>query len=139
MAAIKNVEAVKWLIESKLKWSEEEIKKKITLTTFAENDLYRLIELFEYSAAKAVMEAYPGKYVLWEFRKVPKEFWNLETGIQATRLLIEEKLHWNSEEIENKLTRKVFEDNGLSGMLQIGFHRDIHQAINAAYPHKFRV
>lgn len=134
----KLIEAVKWLIESRLKWSEEEVKKKISCSTFVENDLYRVIELYNFNPFKAVMEAYPGKYEIWEFKRVPGGFWNQETGVQATKWLIEKKLHWNDQDIKNKISRKIFEENGLGGMLQLCFKKNIYRTINSAYPNKFR-
>jgi hypothetical protein len=134
----KLIEAVKWLIESRLKWSEEEVKKKIAGSVFIENDLYRVIELYNFNPFKAVMEAYPGKYEIWEFKRVPDGFWNQETGVQAVKWLIEKKLHWNDEDIKNKLSRKILEENGLGKMLQACFKKNIYRTINSAYPNKFK-
>ena len=90
--------------------------------------------IYNGSVWQAINAAYPGQFREWELKNVPGNFWNEETGIQATRWLIEEKLKWNNNDIKEKISYKVFIDNELSGMIQQVYHDSVWQAINAAYP-----
>ena len=71
---------------------------------------------------QAINAAYPNQFKEWELKNTPGNFWNEETGIQATRWLIEEKLKWNNNDIKEKISQKVFIDNELSGMIQQVYH-----------------
>ncbi len=132
-------EATKWLIEEKLKWSDEQVRDNLCLATFKENGLGgMIIDLFNASSYAAIENAYPGKYKAWEFKFTPKNFWNLETAKEATKWLIEEKLKWNDEQVRKNIKQIVFIQNGLSGMLTKVFNGSIFAAIENAYPGKYK-
>ena len=63
---------------------------------------------------------------------------NYEDAAIVTRIMIEEVLQWSEEEMFEKLTHKTFSDNKLSGMLQIVFNNSPYEAINSAYPGKYK-
>ncbi len=59
----KAIEAVKWLIEEKLKWSREDVCANLTAETFYDNDLGGLLsKTCSNSPIKALEKAYPGQY-----------------------------------------------------------------------------
>jgi hypothetical protein len=59
----KVIEAVKWLIEEKLKWSKEEVCKNLTAETFYDNDLGGLLsKACGNSPIVALSKAYPCVY-----------------------------------------------------------------------------
>ena len=61
-------EATRWLIEEKLKWSEEELLKKLSTKTFYDNGLRGMLNaVFVNSPYAAINNAYPGKYVKSDF------------------------------------------------------------------------
>ena len=61
-------EATRWLIEEKLKWSEEELLKKLSTKTFYDNGLIGMLNnVFDSSPYAAINNAYPGKYVKSDF------------------------------------------------------------------------
>ena len=131
-------EATRWLIEEKLKWSEEELLKKLSTKTFKDNGLRRMLtQVFVNSPYAAIDNAYPGKYKPWQFAYVPKSYWTKETAVEATIWLIEEKLKWSEEDVVKKLSQKTFYDNGLRGMLTRVFANSPYAAINNAYPGKY--
>ena len=132
-------EATRWLIEEKLKWSEEELLKKLSTKTFTDNKLVGMFaSVFNRSPYAAINNAYPGKYKPWQFANVPKSYWTKETAAEATRWLIEEKLKWSEEELLKKLSTKTFYDNGLGEMLNAIFTKSPYAAINNAYPEKYK-
>lgn len=132
--------AVKWLIEDKLKLlNDVYIKRELSTKIFYENGMGSLLNLkFNCSVYNAINFIYPNRFKPWDFLKVPSGYWTKETGIEATRWLIEEKLNLSDTEIKNKLSAKLFCDNGLSGMLRHVFNNSPFEAINAAYPNKFK-
>ena len=132
-------EATIWLIEEKLKWSDEDIKEKLSANIFKKNSLGGMLAvLFNDSPYRAIENAYPGKFKPWELPSVPQKFWNLETAKEATIWLIEEKLKWSDEDVKQKLSRKIFRENSLGGMLVILFNDNSYFAIENAYPGKFK-
>ena len=132
-------EATIWLIEEKLKWSDEDVRRNLSQNTFKENSLGgMLFILFNNSPYFAIENAYPGKFKPWEFTQVPKNFWNLKTASEATIWLIEEKLKWSDDDIKLKLSSNIFEKNSLCGMLVILFNGSPYLAIENAYPGKFK-
>ena len=132
--------AVRWLIEEKLQLSERGIKEKLSVQLFKDNGLgWVITKCFNGSLYEAVNSVYPNKYKEWELKKAPKGLWNdKENGIKATRWLIEEKLQLSDDEVRTCLSYKLFEDNGLGGMLQTCFNDSPYEAINAAYPNKYK-
>ena len=122
-------EATMWLIEEKLKWSDEDVRRNLSQNTFKENSLTSIISLFNGSPYLAIENAYPGKFKPWEFKRIPNNFWNLKTAREATIWLIEEKLKWGNEDVEEKLTLNTFKENSLKSMLNYLFNIDPHQPI----------
>jgi hypothetical protein len=128
-----------WLIEEKLKWDDEDLKQNLSANTFKENSLACMLNLlFNGSPYLAIENAYPRKFKAWEFPKTSKKFWNLKTARKATIWLIEEKLKWSNEDVKKKLTRNIFIQNSLGGMLTILFNNSPYLAIENAYPGKFK-
>ena len=62
-----------WLIEEKLKWSDEDVRRNLSQNTFKENSLRGMLDvLFNGSPYFAIENAYPGKFKPWEVARVPK-------------------------------------------------------------------
>jgi hypothetical protein len=133
------IQAMKWLIEEKLQWSEEDIKKNFTIKTFIENGLRRLFDckLIDRSPYQAIQLVYPDRFKEWELPSTSHSFWTPETSVQAIKWLIEEKLQLSDEDIKKKLTVRVFSDNNLRGLLRCRFNDSPFQAIDAVYPGRF--
>jgi transcription initiation factor IIE alpha subunit len=132
-------EVVKWLIEDKLKWTDNEIKEKLCFQIFKDNNLYGMMKiLFNNSPFQAFNNAYPDKFKPWEFQKVPRNFWDLKTAKEVVKWLIEDKLKWTDNEIKEKLNTYIFQDNNLIGMINSIFNGSAFNALNNAYPNKFK-
>ena len=124
----KNV--TKALIEKVLKWSDDDIKEKLSANTFRKYSLTGMfIILFNASPYLAIDNAYPGKFKQWDLPSVSKKFWNMETAREATIWLIEEKLKWSDEDVKEKLTLNTFKENSLKSMLNYLFNIDSHQPV----------
>ena len=131
------VEATIWLIEEKLKWSEEDVVKKLSQKIFYDNGLRGMLRVFDGSPYAAINSAYPDKYKPWQFPNVPLSYWNNETAAEATKWLIEEKLKWSEDTLLENLSARIFIKNGLRGMLNAVFANSPYAAINNAYPGKY--
>ena len=132
-------EVTKTLIEKVLKWSDEDVRKKLSVNIFRKNSLIRMLTiLFNGSPYGAIENAYPGKFKQWELPSVPKNFWNMETAKEATIWLIEEKLKWSDDDVRRNLSQNTFKENSLRGMLAILFNESPYRAIENAYPGKFK-
>lgn len=135
----KRKEAVKWLIEEKLKLSDEELKKKLSVKSFKENGLGGLLDEHFHSIYEAVNSVYPNKFKPWELENTKINYWSRELGVEATRWLIEEKLKLSDEELKNNFSSTLFFDNGLSKMLLLCFNNSPYDALNSVYPNKFKL
>ncbi|MDF2880157.1 MAG: hypothetical protein K0R54_714 [Clostridiaceae bacterium] len=133
-----SVKIIKALYEDILNWSDEEI---INNTKFSLFNKYGLEEMIKYvynnSLYEAINTAYPGRFKIWEVSVVPKNYWILENGIEATKWLMEEKLNWFNSNEKIKPTVSIFVKYKLGGMLQLLFDSSPYQAINTAYPKMF--
>lgn len=113
-----SVEAIKWMIEKEMKWSDEEIKRYYDVQTFKDNNLYGMLHhYFNYKPFDAINIAYPNKFKQWELKGSPKNYWNKETAKQACDWLFNEKLLWNINDIKNNISLNTFLDNNLNGLL----------------------
>lgn len=130
---------LRYLIEKKLHWTDEDICNKLSVNTFKDNGLYGVLNHhFDYSPYKAINFTYPDKFKPWELKQCLKKYWNLDTAKESTIWLIEEKLNWSDEDICGKLNLNVFIENGLYGMIQRVFSESIYDAVNNAYPNRFK-
>lgn len=126
--------AIIWLVEEKLKWSENDIKEKMCNRVFRENGLYGMLTLlFNNSTYEALNTVYPKKYHEWEIIRVPQNYWNLDTAKKATIWLIKEKLGYTEKEAKQKISLDDFKKNGLYGMLQTVFKGSVASAIENVY------
>ena len=134
------IKATKWLIEEKLKLNDKELKERLSKKLFIENGLTGMLNIcFNNSPYDAINAAYPNKYKEWEFKNVPRSYWNeKENSIKATKWLIEEKLKLSDEELKEKLSQKLFTENGFRSMLTCCFSNSPYEAINTVYPNKFK-
>ena len=63
------VEAIRWLIETKLQLTDDESKEQLSIKFFNDNGLGGMLETrFNNSAIKAINTAYPGKFKEEDFK-----------------------------------------------------------------------
>ena len=62
---------------------------------------------------------------------------NTSVCVPIIKYLIEDKLNWNEEDIKENLTRNVFREYKLGGMLTHIFDDSPYLALNFAYPNKY--
>ncbi len=134
---LRALNCVKYLLEDILNFTIEDIKTKTLGTILNKYKLRRTYSDAFNSVNEIIITLYPN-IKEWELKTVRPNYWNYETGKDATRWLIEEKLLLSKDNIKNKLSCELFIKNGLSGMLQTCFNNSPFLAINSIYPNEFR-
>jgi hypothetical protein len=132
-------EATRWMIEEVEGVTVGDIPQRISATTFGKHNLRGMLSVcFRGSFFRAIENAYPGRFHPWEFRNVPKNFWQGEQGLgnarRATRWLCEERLGVPRERVFQDVTYHLFREHGLGGMLTGCFSGSSIQALHNAYP-----
>ncbi|MFW6024881.1 MAG: hypothetical protein ACOCRX_00920 [Candidatus Woesearchaeota archaeon] len=107
--------ATKWLIEEKLKWNDEMIRKKLNKQVFIDNDLYGMLQrCFNASPYLAINSIYPNKFKQWELPYVTLGFWNEENCTKAFKWLVEDKLKIkNKDNIKKYISKEILMQNGM--------------------------
>lgn len=131
----KREEALRWLFEQKLNWDIEDIKEKLTQKTFKENGFMGCFKFYNESPYEVVNAIYPNQIQPWELNKVASAYWKENNNkIKAIKWLIEVKMNWDIENVKKNLSRKVFLENGLGGLL-VMHNNSPYELFNLAYPH----
>lgn len=132
-------DCTKYLIEEKLKLDDAMLKEKMSQLFFKKNKLGGMLSIvFGSSPFSAIDNAYPNRFKPWEFENVPNDFWTVESGIEATKWLLKDKLNYSDNEIIQHLSYALFKKHGLSGMIHHCFDGSPFLAINNAYPDRFK-
>lgn len=127
-------EAIKWLVEEKLKCKEDEIPKKINKNLLSEFNLDYLCRKAG-GLCKLVNIAYPNKFKPWQFAAVPTNFWSKkENIISAVTWLVDTKLDSDKSRICRELTVDLFNSNGLASLPKL---YTLGELLNIAYPGEF--
>lgn len=112
------INAVKWLFETQLNWSIEDIKTNISQKVFIDNGLISLLGKQKGGLYTIVSEAYPEIHE-WELPMVNSSFWeSKENRIEAMDWLFKTKLNWSIEDIKSNISQNTFRIYGLSGLLK---------------------
>lgn len=127
--------AMVWLIEEKLKWNDEQIKKYYSveiLQSYGLGALIRVKGLYE-----LINIAYPDRFKPWELNKLNKNYWdNKNNVIYAIKWLIEKKLRLSTrEDILKHYTVENITNNGLRSVI---IRYSLFQSIDIAYPGVFK-
>ncbi len=126
--------AMKKLFNEELKWDEDTVKRKITSKIFKEYGLGSMLRiLYNQSPYNAIKEVYPNVKP-WELKRVPRNYWNKETRVEALNWLFNEKLKWDEDTIKRKVTSQVFKEYGLYSMFHSSYNGTVYNAIKELYP-----
>ncbi|MDD2496185.1 MAG: DUF4046 domain-containing protein [Tissierellia bacterium] len=132
------INIIKYLFESILQYTEEELKENLNANLFIKYKLrYLLLKLFNGSPYTAINFAYPNKYNAWEFYQVPNRYWTKETCQKALKWLIN-KTNYTDIEFINKLNLELLEKYNLNGMLDIYFKNNLYNIVDFLYPNKYK-
>lgn len=130
-------EAIHWLFDVKLKWTDDMIKENTTIKVIKEHGLGGLVYTQFKGNAYSFVEIYTnGRIKPWEMKKTPKGIFKEEsTQVEAVKWLFEQKLKWTDEDVKQKLSASTFRENGLSSLF--AQYTNYYDLLNLAYPNRF--
>lgn len=135
-----NNNTVKEAIETLM--CEMELTKEIFVSTvtkqmLVDNDLGGLLDYCNNSPYTALKIAFGDTFNPWDMVSAPNGYWTRHTAISSIKKLIEEDLKWSEDDIKNNISKSIFQQHNLSGMLNVVFGDSPYEALEAAYPGKF--
>jgi hypothetical protein len=134
-AQYKSAVLTRYLIEEILETSPQKILENEDETFFIRHKLQNVYRLFNYSANRALANAYPEIIHPWLSSRTPENYWQDQSNrIMAINWLVEEKLQIKPKDIyKHAISRKDFAKNGLSFMFNHYFN-SVGKALREAYP-----
>lgn len=130
------INALKSIVDNN-NWSRDDLIREYGIQFIRDMGLsYPMKKIYNYNIYELLDDAYPGEYEMWELRKVANNYWNRENARIATMWLVE-KLEWSRESIKRNMTKNVFIEYGLGGMLKIVYNNSVFAAIIDAYPGEY--
>lgn len=134
----RGLECLEYLLFTKLEWSIEDVPKKFSKSILREYKLSGMLaQCFHNSPLECILTLLEDTYQPWEYKVAPRNYWTKENAQFATKYMIH-KLKWNDEDIKSKLCLNTFKDFGLISMLAKVYNRSPYNAINDAFPNKFK-
>jgi len=136
------IEAVRWLVEQHLGLDIENLQvSQISRSSFSKTGLSFLYNTYYNSVSKALMEAYPFLH-RWEVGSVPFDFWTDVNAARAIRWMIKKK-EWKDSGLavlvkQKQFTKNTFTEFGLATLFDKKFNKNMFQAINCAFPGKYK-
>lgn len=129
--------ALEWL-KSKYNYSDMELIQNTTKEFLVANSLGGLLAYCNNSTYAVLKLMYGENMKPWYMTKTPRSYWTLENAIVATKWLIEEHLKWSEKDVKERISKRVFIDAGLKGMLTVRFNDSPYEAIRNAYPGMYK-
>lgn len=137
------VEALRWLVEEKLRLDPAELPEHITTNFLIRHGLKGALVAFGRSLWRLVDAAYPGRFRPWQFRHAPRNYWQGRAGqrrqAEALRELLQE-LGVKPEEFPQKVRWRFFVDHGIKKLIsprkQPG--ETLQRLVRLAFPDYYR-
>lgn len=127
------IKAMRWLIEDKLKWNKEQIKKHYNKGILVANGLKGISNT--YGIYKPLNMLYPNVFKEWEISQVPNGYWTDEKIVSAIKWLIEDKLKCKTKgEVLKRYDTNVLKENGLATLTS----KNIFSLLDMTYPNEFK-
>lgn len=130
------IELLKYLINEKLKFNKEDVKREVSKKFITKYKLHTASKLFGRSAIRYILCAYPeAQYQPWQFKhdRVPQSYWNKEENrISALKYVFEVVLKWSIDDIKEKLNWEIIKKERLFTLNS--YYPSLHHICNALYP-----
>lgn len=125
---------LKYFLSEEMCWTKKDIKKRVSYNMFRKAKLSHPLESFyQDSPYKAITTIYPDINP-WELNNVPRNYWNKENAIKATKWLFEKKLKKHPKDVKVNNYYSVFKKYNLEGMLVVVYSTSANSAIFDSYP-----
>lgn len=129
----------KYLIEEKLHWTKEDVKKYFCQDTLKNNGFSGLLtsDVIKGSPYRCLCITYGDDYLKpWELNYTPSSYWNKETAKEPLYWLINDK-GWSKEDLLN-LTEDAIKDLGFQSAYTNVFKENIVSLLNNAFPNEYK-
>lgn len=134
------LEALKWTIEEKLNIPKEKIPSVVGEDFMLENSLITgFIKFYGSRTFEAIDDLYPGVYERFEFRKVPRSYWNKERALDALMWGLNRKRKYTVKSVIEGTDLDFIKNLKLEFALKTFFNGSIPKMIDEAYPGIFSV
>jgi len=108
-------EITRYFVEDILKWKDKEIREKTCEMIFRKYHLSGMLEyVFGRSPFRAIDNAYPGRYKVWELTCTPKHFWEDKKNRESALYYLLDKTGKIS---TDELSNADFLNYGLGGLM----------------------
>ncbi|MCD3217363.1 hypothetical protein G8S55_08890 [Clostridium botulinum C] len=133
-------EFIRWFIEEKNNWTDEEIKNNFSKTLLINMGFDAPMDRIKEDTFEIINKLYPNKFKPWELKQVAINYWDKKTISDAIKWLIEEKLHLDIERDKVNFSNELLENNGLKRLTSFMSRKKIslYEMFNYAYPNKFK-
>ena len=134
------IDATRWLINEKLKWSKEDIIKHYNVNSFKENGFTGLLKWgWNGETYRAITLSFP-EYDLkpWDLLSVRITNLSKDEAIPVLRWYIEDKMNWSEAELRDNWRVRNLKDDGILRIIKNLFNNHMFEAIDAAYPNRFK-
>lgn len=132
--------AMDWLINTKLKWTDNDIVNKYNSQVLIDNNLGGLLSISKGNAFLLLEEYAPNKFKESDFKDVNYYilYWkDKKNRIADIKNMIEDVLKWDETQVKQNLSIKTFKENNLDILLRYYYDNNPHNALQEAYPHKY--
>ena len=131
------VAIIRYFIEDLLQWDEQKLLDNLDNSVFYEYGLKKLLVIhYKDHFFNAIRDAYPTRFMPWQFKNNTIKKWDIKTAKYATRWLVEAELHLSTGKIYTSLKEKDFANANLDGMLKKVYGGSIPKAVQMAFPEK---
>jgi hypothetical protein len=134
------IKLLKYLIDEKLKFNKEDVKRELSKVLLTKYKLHTASKLFGRSAIRYIICAYPEVgYQPWQFMhdKVPENYWTQEKNrIDALKYVFEVELQLSLDDIKEKLNWEIMREHGLFTL--VSYYHNLYNICDALYPGKIK-
>ena len=133
--------AMDWLINTKLKWSREDIINKYNNQVLIDNNLGGLLSEGGKGSSFALLNEFmEGEFNSWQLKASgsPLNFWKDKNNrVFAIRNMIENILKWDDSQVKKYLNQDTFKKHRLQGLLDGFYNGSPFKALEEAYSGKY--
>jgi hypothetical protein len=134
------IKLLKYLIEERLKFNKEDVKRELSKKFLTKYKLHTASKLFGRSAIRYIICTYPeAQYQPWQFNhdNVPQSYWTQESNrLNALKYVFEVEFQWSLEDIKEKLNWEIMKQQRLYTLHS--YYPNIYYICNALYPGKIK-
>lgn len=132
-------EALNWLFYTKLKWTNDEIKRNISTEVFVTNNLSGLFsKRFNSSVFKVLQFMFNNDIDPLKMKVVPRNYYCHSVIKKELENFFYKELNWTEEEIISNLTLTIFKGKPINKLFKYHFNSSCFSMVDYLYPNKYK-